>query len=268
MFYSLQKNFLSLSTLYVFLITLFFSILFSNIAFAAEFSPLVGIPGLDVNTAATIPQYVNAVYTTLIVIGSLVAVMRIAWAGVKYSLSGVVTDKESAKHDIQGVLMGLAILLLPFVVLNTINPNLVNLDVLRMTQPVTLGTAGSKLSARQEADRVKCQAKGLDYSADKGDCATVISEADDIRERRRLCEGYDSGNIFTPPNTCAPRPAVDTIVATIEQQKAAFAVTNKCAYGQVDQALGSGALSCRSGICPAGTHYDKNSIAPKGCAKD
>ena len=94
----------------------------------ATYVPLVGLPGIT--AASKIPDYINAVYLLTISLGALAGVLRIAWAGVKYSLSDVVTNKSAAKDDIQGVLIGLAILLIPFIVLNTINPNLTKLNVL------------------------------------------------------------------------------------------------------------------------------------------
>lgn len=104
------------------------------------FTPLVGIPGLTDNAnKRTLPEYINAVYMLTITIGALYGVVKIAFAGVKYSMSGVVTDKSEARKDILNVLGGLAVLLLPFVVLNTINPELIRLDVLRGAPKIELG---------------------------------------------------------------------------------------------------------------------------------
>jgi hypothetical protein len=95
---------------------------------AGTYTPLVGIPGI--NGTPSLPEYINKLYTLTIAIGVLIAIIRIAFAGVKYSMSGVITDKSSAKNDIKGVLLGLAILLLPYIVLNTINPDLLRLNFL------------------------------------------------------------------------------------------------------------------------------------------
>ncbi len=101
--------------------------------FAADSSPtyvpLIGIPGVSTNSS--LPDYINDIYKITIGVGAMFAVVRIALAGVKYSMSGVVTDKAEAKKDIKGVLLGLAILLLPALVLGTINPQILNLDVLK-----------------------------------------------------------------------------------------------------------------------------------------
>ncbi len=102
------------------------------------YTPLVGIPGIS--GTPSLPDYINKIYILTIAIGVLIAIMRIAYAGVKYSMSGVVTDKESAKSDIKGVLLGLAILLLPALVLGTINPDLLRLDFLNGIEKIDMST--------------------------------------------------------------------------------------------------------------------------------
>ncbi len=140
-----KKLLVHTSTLGFFIVVLFLLITTHTFA-AVDYKPIVGLPGLEnLDKTTSIATYINAVYLLIIGLGALLGVMRIAWAGVKYSLSDIVTNKESAKHDIQGVLLGLAILLIPFIVLNTINPDLVNLNVLKGAVPVKLeqGIRGS-----------------------------------------------------------------------------------------------------------------------------
>jgi hypothetical protein len=106
------------------------------------YTPLVGIPGFP-TTSGNLPQYINQLYKLTISIGGLIAVIKIIMAGVKYSMSGIVTDKEEAKHDIRGALLGLAILLIPFIVLNQIYPNLTNLNVLTNAVKTNLAPGAS-----------------------------------------------------------------------------------------------------------------------------
>lgn len=107
----------------------------AGVALGAEpkYTPLVGIPGVANSGARSLSEYLNALYLLSISIGALYAVVKISLAGVKYSMSGSgVTDKQEAKDDIKGVLLGLLILLIPFIVLSTINPNLVKLNILNL----------------------------------------------------------------------------------------------------------------------------------------
>lgn len=107
-----------------------------SFAFAGEggFVPLVGIPGIDVSRVNLV-GYLNALYILCISIGALFAVVKIGVAGAKYSMSDIITDKESAKKDIYGALLGLAILLATYVVLYTIDPRLTNLNILGNARP-------------------------------------------------------------------------------------------------------------------------------------
>ncbi len=105
---------------------------------AASYVPLVGIPGVSTSGGGNLAQYFNRLYLLTISIGAIIAVVKIFIAGVKWSMSDVVTDKSSAKSDIRGALLGLAILLVPFVVLNEIYPGLTNLNFLRNAPTVQL----------------------------------------------------------------------------------------------------------------------------------
>lgn len=102
------------------------------------YTPLVGLPGITDLKTASIAEYINALYLLSISIGGLIGVVKISMAGVKYSMRDIVTEKEEAREDIKGVLLGLGILLIPFIVLNTIYAGLTNLDVLKLTDKIEL----------------------------------------------------------------------------------------------------------------------------------
>ncbi len=100
-----------------------------------KYVPLVGFPELgNAASGEGLGAYFNKLYLIAISIGALIAFVKISIAGVKWSFSDIVTDKSSAKKDIQGVLLGLTILLVPAIVLGTINPKLLSLDFLQNAQ--------------------------------------------------------------------------------------------------------------------------------------
>ena len=120
---------------YLFILSI--ALLSPSVLFAAEgYQPLILIPGLNENGNYSLPEYINRLYLLLIALGAIVAVIRISFAGAKYSLNDIVTSKEEAKEDIKGVLFGLLLLLIPFVVLNTIYPGLTSLDILKSAPKV------------------------------------------------------------------------------------------------------------------------------------
>ena len=107
----------------------FFLLSISTLASAQGYTPIVGIPGMADNNSLSTEGYVQALYKLSITAACLIALVKIIWAGVKWTLSDVVTDKGSAKKDIWSALFGLLIILCAVLVLNTINPNLTKLNI-------------------------------------------------------------------------------------------------------------------------------------------
>ncbi len=99
------------------------------------YKPLVEIPGLDADSQST-GEYVEALYILSITVAAFLAVVKIIFGGVKWMLSDVVTDKSAAKKDIWGAIIGLLIVLSAVLILNTINPNLTQLDFLQNADPI------------------------------------------------------------------------------------------------------------------------------------
>ncbi len=101
-----------------------------------SYQSMTSIPGLS--GTGNLVEFINSAYVTLIAVGATWGVIKIAFAGFKYSLSEVVSSKSEALNDIKGVFAGLAVLLMPFVVLNTIYSPLTNLGVLKKLEKVVV----------------------------------------------------------------------------------------------------------------------------------
>jgi hypothetical protein len=99
-----------------------------------EYQPLAGgIPGItDTGSTPTLMGYLNAIFTLVISVGAMLAVIRIALAGFQYLSTDAWGSKEEALGTIRAVLIGLIVLLLSTVILRTINPDLLNLDILNL----------------------------------------------------------------------------------------------------------------------------------------
>lgn len=122
---------------------------------AEGFQPLVGIPGLTDGDGGmdSYSSYVNALYAIAIGIAGLLAVIKLIFAGTKYMLSDIVTDKQSAKKDIKWALVGLIVVLGAVVILTTINTDLTNADIAIEEVNITPGDGGfgGALNERIEA---------------------------------------------------------------------------------------------------------------------
>lgn len=79
----------------------------------------------------TLPQFFNAVFTMSISVGAILAVLQLARAGWLYMSSDAFGTKSRAKEIIRDAIIGLLLLLGIYIILFQINPNILNLDVLR-----------------------------------------------------------------------------------------------------------------------------------------
>lgn len=86
----------------------------------------------------TTSGFVTALYSLAIALAAIAVVIRLILAGAKYMLSEVVSSKSKAKEDIKNALLGLLIILAAVLILGTINPKLVGLNVLGDADPTIL----------------------------------------------------------------------------------------------------------------------------------
>lgn len=122
---------------------------FAGPALAQTFVPLTGEEVSKVKLApfmtdafsanADLSTFVNAMFKAAIGIGAMLAVLQIARGGFYYMGSDMWHKKEQAKHLIQDAVTGLLILMAVWLVLNQINPQLLNLNVLEGIKPVGSG---------------------------------------------------------------------------------------------------------------------------------
>ncbi len=100
-----------------------------------KFQPLAGIPG--VTDSLTLAGLLQNLYRLAIVIGALIAVIKITLAGFSYMSSDSIGNKSSAKDDIASSLLGLVIILATVLILETIFGT-VNFNFLQNAETVTL----------------------------------------------------------------------------------------------------------------------------------
>lgn len=75
---------------------------------------------------SSVPEFVGSVFPTLVAIIAAAAVLAIAFWGVRYMLSNVAGIKGVSKNRIWDALFGLLIALSAYLILKTINPDILN----------------------------------------------------------------------------------------------------------------------------------------------
>ncbi len=139
---------------------------------AIEYTPIVGIPGLE--GTQDFNGYINALYTLSISVAALIAVVKIVLAGAKYMLSGTISDKSSAKEDIRNSLIGLLIIIGAVTILSTINSDLTNFTIFDESDRITVNDRYIPTEEMQE----HCDA----IEARGGDCGEILCDEDSASE--------------------------------------------------------------------------------------
>ncbi len=89
---------------------------------AAGYQVEITLPGTTPTTTFTLPQYLSYIYFIGLGAVGIAALGMLVYGGFLYMLSDTVTSKDKAKDYITGALSGLVLGLAAYLILNTINP--------------------------------------------------------------------------------------------------------------------------------------------------
>ena len=98
----------------------------------AQYVPLAPLPigdGGTLSTSYTINGYLSGMLKLIIALGGALSILMAIVGGTQYVASGVSPDaKNGAKERVQNALTGLALILTSYLILNSINPQLVQFN--------------------------------------------------------------------------------------------------------------------------------------------
>lgn len=108
----------------------FIAAFFPVITLAAGYTLSVEIPGAPTTPITSPAQYISIIYKYSLGVGGLLALGVIVFGAVLYTTSaGNSSKQEEAKKWILGAIYGLLLLLAAYLILYTINPDLVKLKI-------------------------------------------------------------------------------------------------------------------------------------------
>lgn len=104
-----------------------------------EYQPLseIILPGGGSVDTSSFPAYLNAIYRIGIGACFALGVIMFTWAGIEYIVSESISSKGDGKKRMTAALTGLAIALVSYILLNTINPDLLKFKSLDVTSNPT-----------------------------------------------------------------------------------------------------------------------------------
>jgi len=121
---------LKLSLSSFFLYSLFF-IPYSMPTMATEYKLLQKLPlsgSTDIQKVPNASVYIKGLFNLTIAIAGVLAVIKIIFGGIQYMSTDAFGAKNEAKNTIQNAIWGLALALSAWLILYTINPNLIKLN--------------------------------------------------------------------------------------------------------------------------------------------
>lgn len=131
----------------------------SNLSYT-PLEPLLGFNG----SQSDVGGYISALLKIAVVLGGLAAVASLAFGGITYMVSEVVDKKSAARRRIMAAFFGLVLVVSSWLILNTINPQLVNLNMYfyptaGLQNSITPSAQGVMLQPSAEQIN-QCRAKG------------------------------------------------------------------------------------------------------------
>jgi hypothetical protein len=187
MFKKIKKILLfSFLTIFLLNITVLFSFFIAPDANALDFKPQVTVGDFEKGDEKTIigdtemiGAYIKSIYEYAIGIAGIVAAAVLMYGGFSYLMSGGSADKISnAKSWIGAALSGLVLVMLSYLILSIINPNLVNFKIseIKKIDPLELSESSTGSGCCQYSGEAKneneedCKGtwRGSDYVAVSG----------------------------------------------------------------------------------------------------
>jgi hypothetical protein len=86
-------------------------------------------PGGAADTKATTSTYLPGLFRLIIALATAVAVVRLIYGGIKYLSTDSFNETNQAKEIIEETLWGLLLVMSSWLIINTINPDLLNFDL-------------------------------------------------------------------------------------------------------------------------------------------
>lgn len=121
-------------------------------ASAQNYVPLENVPGLTINEPVGLSSYLAAIYKIGIILAAVLAVLMIVIGGIQYMLAGGNPGKlGDAKDTIWQAILGLLLVLGSWLILSTINPDLLNMEIGGTTLTTDESSGGASGTWSEEA---------------------------------------------------------------------------------------------------------------------
>jgi len=170
-------------------IVLLASFLFTNFVLAQGYKISISLPGAPKGTEVKDPsEYISILFKAGLAVAGVLALVFLLYGAILYTISssrGNVEGEAQAKERIYSVFLGLGLLLLSYLILYTINPDLVKLKMPKMEV--------SPEAATSKGDQTQSSSQEVELSDKQVECigSQITGRCSDS------CSGADKSKIYS-----------------------------------------------------------------------
>lgn len=197
---------------------IFIAFIFSGINASAQdtqsgYRLLAPFPTIGKPTGITLVDYMKGLFVATIGLAIVLAVVELVIGGIEYVAAAVPSSKEDAKKRIGGAVGGLLLILLAWVLLQALNPKLLNVGLNLKDVTVSGGPPGGGGPPPPPPSQWCCYGKitgqqlGSPYP-NESDCK---ASCNGLAQECRVCGG-GGGNLNCKNGKCATNPAIANAV--------------------------------------------------------
>jgi len=182
------------------------SFLFTNFVLAQGYKISVSLPGAPKGTEVRDPsEYISILFKAGLAVAGVLALVFLLYGAILYTVSssrGNVQGEAQAKERIYSVFLGLGLLLLSYLILYTINPDLVKLKMPKMKVSPEVATPRGAGEDQTSAD-IQAKIKACREEAREGVCKDACEFS--VDECESCLNHYCSPRKFQPQQPSQPR---------------------------------------------------------------
>lgn len=179
----------------------------TNYVLLAPLSDELKNEGFNYTDPNALGKYLNTMISIFIGLCAVLAVVMIVLGGIEYTTSELVHSKEAGKEKIKGALLGLLIALGAYALLNTINPDLLNSNVVIPGATVLVTIEGESLSDAVQSDggpvptgpTIACATGIVRTASGMLACGTIAQNLDSMINAARLAGHNITGGGYRTP---------------------------------------------------------------------
>jgi len=189
-------------------------------------------------------EYINIIVTIVIAIAGVLAVVMLIVGGVQYMTTDALAGKSDARATITKAILGLILALASYVILKTINPNLVNVnpDIKNIEYTATVGADGAVIPIDGSSSPTDQNSEAFKEWARTNSKPIILTKANGEKVEVHACEESNMESVSAFNMTYK----VHKLVApSLKRVNAKWVAEGGDTFYKIPKSTGGGGYNCR-----------------------